>query len=130
MPRSNDPIPPRIAGTCDEPTCCGSIPESRRSKRREGGIARFCSEECYRKHHKRKVVRGARIYETALAWRTYPRSHLKGAKNPPNPYFAEMTGLLDRFAREDREMRAAARKLRFHADRAVAVYQRAASVNP
>lgn len=110
MPDPYEPIPPRVPGLCDEPSCCGPIPEERRSRRQGGAIPRFCSEGCYKKHHARALKRGARLIETALAWRTYPRSHLKGAKNPPNPHFANMTALLDEFALADREMRKAAAK--------------------
>lgn len=90
--------PPRVKGFCDEPTCCAPIPETRRKQ------ARFCSKPCYKKYHTRSVGRGFRLYETAMRWRCAPRSHTKGAKNPPTK-FGDVTALLDEFLREDREMR-------------------------
>jgi hypothetical protein len=96
-----DTFLPRRRGACDEPTCCG--PVTRKSKR-TGQISRFCSPDCYRKYHKRALVRGARLYEIAMRWRGAPRSHQRGAKNPAT-IFGDVTWLLDEFLREDREMR-------------------------
>jgi hypothetical protein len=54
------------------------------------------------------MKRGWLLYEAAMRWRGMPRSHQRGAKNPRNIYFGEVTLLLDQFLREDREMREAA----------------------
>jgi len=45
-----------------------------------------------------------------MKWRRFKRSHQAGAVNPHNPYFGELTAMLDEFIREDRTMREAARR--------------------
>lgn len=67
-------------------------------------LSRFCSKDCERRYRRRAAVRGQRLYETAMRWRGAKRSHSKGAKSPPG-LFNEVTGLLDEFLRDDREMR-------------------------
>lgn len=99
-----EPYLPRQEGICDEPTCCGIV--TRKSKKTRQ-LARFCSKACDRKYHYRAGIRGQKLYEAAIRWRSAPRSHQRGAKNPPTN-FADVTSLLDEFLREDREMRAAA----------------------
>src|SRR5712691_2607991 len=97
-----DSFPSRIHGLCDEPTCCGAIPEGRRSRR--DGKARFCSDACRTRYRNRAIARGYRLYEVATRWRSAPRSHQRGAVNPPTG-FADVTDIIDKYLREDRELR-------------------------
>ena len=90
-PRRNDE-------RCAEPTCNQPLPE--------GAKHDFCKPSCYRKHRNRAMSRGFRLYDVAVAWRTAPRSHQRGAQNPPTR-FGDVTFLIDEYLREDREMREA-----------------------
>lgn len=86
---------------CREPSCSVIIAPGPRYRD-------FCSTECRRLYQHRNLARGARLYDVAMKWRHQKRSHAKGAKNPRNRWFGDMTNLLDEWRREDVETRAAA----------------------
>src|SRR5712691_5301155 len=88
------------SGRCAEPSCNLPLVGNRRG--------RFCKAICYPRYHARALKRGFRLYEVAMAWRNAPRSHQRGAQNPPTK-FGDVTYLLDEFIREDRALREAAR---------------------
>lgn len=102
-----DPFEPRIAGICDEPTCCAPIAPARRS-RREDQPTRFCSDACRNRYRNRAIKRGYRLYEVVARWREAPRCHQKGAVNQPTN-FGDVTAVIDEYLRRDRELREAAR---------------------
>jgi predicted nucleic acid-binding Zn ribbon protein len=88
---------------CHEPTC-GALIEGARWNQD------FCGEPCRRLSQNRQLKRGYKLYEVAMRWRFAKRSHQKGAKNPPNRAFGEMTALLDQFRYEDNQLKAKAKE--------------------
>jgi hypothetical protein len=83
---------------CAEPSCNQRLPQGR--------YRRFCpGRACKRVFDQRAACRAYRLYAVAMKWRSFPRSHQRGAKNRHNPYFGEISTMLDDFLREDREMR-------------------------
>ncbi len=112
---------------CAEPTCLNALDQKRRA-------SRFCSRDCKEKHHNRELNRGAQLLRVAMAWRQDGRSnHRKGTPVPPSnvpawqlPTILHGTGdlpksrwalvsrVIDSFIREDREMREAATRRKWH----------------
>ena|ERR1700674_282752 len=104
MRDKGDAFGPRIAGVCDEPTCCAPLPPERKSKRKDQPT-RFCSDACGIRYRNRAIKCGYRLYEVVARWREAPRrSHQKGAINPPTS-FGDVTAVIDEYLRKDRELR-------------------------